>query len=99
MACSYHGGGGGSLADKCATHPRPNTSEMDPKWRITAPYGTSNLHGVTPVKHNLNGVIRGVTYPKWRTLLYGTRYIQYPKCHFECMLLTLVGKYKKITLS
>ena len=33
------GGGGGvtrSLADKCATHPRPNTSEMDPKWRITA---------------------------------------------------------------
>ena len=28
--------GGGSLADKCATHPCSNTSEMDPKWRITA---------------------------------------------------------------
>ena len=26
------------------------------------------LNGVTPVKHNLNGVIVGVTYPKWRTL-------------------------------
>ena len=39
------GGGGGSLADKiCATHPRSNTLEMDPKWRIAVPYGTSNLH-------------------------------------------------------
>ena len=43
-------------------------------------YGTSNLpplNGVTPVKHNLNGVIMGVTYPKWRTLLWYT--VQYPK--------------------
>ena len=45
------------------------------------------LNGVTPVKHNLNGVIRGVTYPKWRTLLWYT--VQYPKWHFEYMLLTL----------
>ena len=29
-------GGGGSLAGKCATHPCPNTSEMEPKRRITA---------------------------------------------------------------
>ena len=35
------------------------------------------LNGVTPVKHNLNGVIMGVTYPKWRTLLWYT--VQYPK--------------------
>ena len=35
------------------------------------------LNGVTPVKHNLNGVITGVTYPKWRTLLWYT--VQYPK--------------------
>ena len=35
------------------------------------------LNGVTPVKHNLNGVIMGVTNPKWRTLLWYT--VQYPK--------------------
>ena len=68
-------GGGGSLADKCATHPRSNTSEMDPKWRITYYIKFAPLNGVTPVKHNLNGVIRGVTYPKWRILLWYT--VQY----------------------
>ena len=26
-------GGGGSLAYKCAAHPRPPTSKMDPQWR------------------------------------------------------------------
>ena len=48
------GGGGGSLAHKLATHLRPPTSKMNPKWRI-APCYNCTLNGVTLAKHN----------PKW----------------------------------
>ena len=73
------GGGGGSLADKCATHPCSNTPQ---KWTLNGilrhiKFAPLNGVTVTPVKHNLNGVIMGVTYPKWRTLLWYT--VQYPK--------------------
>ena len=40
------GGGGGSVTHECATHLRPPTCKMNPKWRI-APYVTfPTLNGV-----------------------------------------------------
>ena len=47
-------GGGGSLAHKLATHPRPRTSKMNPKW--LAPCYICTPNGVTLARHN----------PKWR---------------------------------
>ena len=49
------GGGGGSLAHKLATHPRPSTSKMNPKWRV-APCYIDTLNAVRRAKNN----------PKWR---------------------------------
>ena len=62
------GGGGGSLAHKLATHPRPSTSKMNPKWRI-APCYICTRNGVTLAKHK----------HKWRIKIENDTL----KCNFE----------------
>ena len=70
------GGGGGHSQ----TNVLPTRVQTPQKWTLNGVLRHikfAPLNGVTPVKHNLNGVIMGVTYPKWRTLLWYT--VQYPK--------------------
>ena len=51
------GGGAESLAPKCATHPRPPTYKMDPKWRITPGFiCTPKWHHTGLQNITLNGV-------------------------------------------
>ena len=70
-------GGGGGHSQTIVLPTRVQTPQ---KWTLNGVLRHikfAPLNGVTPVKHNLNGVIMGVTYPKWRTLLWYT--VQYPK--------------------
>ena len=71
-----HGGGGGVTRRMC--YPPVFKHLRIQKWTLNGVLRHikfAPLNGVTPVKHNLNGVIMGVTYPKWRTLLSsGTQY-------------------------
>ena len=59
MQCTCSGGGEGGCAHKCATHPHPPTSRMDPKLCIATMLHFALLNGITPAKHN----------PKWHTLI------------------------------
>ena len=71
------GGGGGGHSQ---TNVLPTRVQTPQNWTLNGVLRHikfAPLNGVTPVKHNLNGVIMGVTYPKWRTLLWYT--VQYPK--------------------